>query len=151
MKKIIVTRTIDAPIHHVFEAYTDHERLADLPMVLSARVVVPGRSEKNGLGAVREVNGGLIWLREEITAFDRPHLMEYRITKARPDATHELGRVEFAEVPGGTRVTWTTVFGLRNPVLRRAEPAFAAAFRVIFAMTLHQVAQRAKATVKGDH
>jgi uncharacterized protein YndB with AHSA1/START domain len=146
MQTVIVTRTINAPIEAVFDAYTDHERLADLPMVLSAEVVVPGGTEKNGLGAVRVVNGGLISLREEITAFERPTLMEYRIRESRPAAEHELGRVEFAEVPGGTQVTWKTVFGIKNPVLRAAEPAFAAAFRLIFTMTLAQTAKRAVAT-----
>jgi uncharacterized protein YndB with AHSA1/START domain len=143
MKTIVVTKTIKAPIEHVFEAYTDHERLADLPMVISAKVVVPGKTEKNGLGAVRVVNGGLITLREEITAFERPHLMEYRTRDSRPRSEHELGRVEFVEAPGGTKVTWTTVFGLRSPLLAVAEPAFALAFRAIFKMTLDQVAKRA--------
>lgn len=146
MQKIVVTRTIDAPIDVVFEEYTDHERLADLPMVVSAEVVVPGKTEKNGLGAVRVVNGGILKLREEITGFERPTLMEYRILETSPFASrHDLGRVELAEVAGGTAVTWTTVFGLQNPVLRFAEPAFAAAFRVIFAMTLKQVEKRALA------
>lgn len=151
MKTVVVTRTIKAPIEDVFDAYTDHERLADLPMVISAEVVVPGRTEKNGLGAVRVVNGGLITLREEITAFERPHLMEYRIRESRPKSEHELGRVEFTETPEGTTVTWTTVFGVRLPIVgTAAEPAFAAAFRAIFVMTLNQVAKRAVATAGRD-
>lgn len=146
MQTVIVTKTINAPIEDVFDAYTDHERLADLPMVLSAKVVVPGTSEKNGVGAVREVNGGLIWLREEITAFERPTLMEYRIRRSRPPSRHELGRVTFEEVPGGTEVTWKTVFGVDLPLVgSKAEPAFALAFRTIFTMVLAQVAKRATA------
>ncbi|MBO0852841.1 MAG: SRPBCC family protein [Nocardia sp.] len=148
MQKIVVTRTIEAPIGVVFAEYTDHERLADLPMVISAKVVVPGRAEKNGLGAVRVVNGGVVVLREEITAFERPRLMEYRIRQSRPASTHELGRVEFTEVPDGTRVTWTTVFGITNPILRKVEPAFSVAFRLIFTMTLDQVAKRAVAAAR---
>jgi len=150
MKTIVVTKTINAPIEDVFDAYTDHERLADLPMVISAEVVVPGKTEKNGLGAVRVVNGGLIMLREEITAFERPHLMEYRIRESRPASKHDLGRVEFTETPDGTKVTWTTVFGVRLPLVGTAiEPAFSMAFRTIFAMTLNQVAKRATAQPTG--
>lgn len=145
MLTLVVTRTITAPIDAVFDAYTDHERLADLPMVLSAKVVVPGKTEKNGLGAVREVNGGLIWLREEVVGWERPTLMEYSITRSRPESTHELGRVEFSEVAGGTKVVWTTRFGLTNRALAAVEPAFGGAFRVIFNMTLSQVAKRAVA------
>ncbi|NYJ01793.1 uncharacterized protein YndB with AHSA1/START domain [Nocardioides thalensis] len=143
MKTVVVTKTLRAPIEEVFEAYTDHERLADLPMVISAKVTVPGRTEKNGLGAVREVNGGLIWLREEMVGWERPTLMEYSITRSRPASTHELGRVEFSEVPGGTKVVWTTRFGLENKMLAVAEAGFAAAFRFIFVMTLAQVEKRA--------
>jgi uncharacterized protein YndB with AHSA1/START domain len=149
VQKIVVTRTIGAPIDVVFEEYTDHERLADLPMVISAQVLTPGTTEKNGLGAVRVVNGGVLKLREEITGFERPTLMEYRILETSPIASrHELGRVELTEVDDGTEVTWTTVFGLQNPVLRVAEPAFAAAFRLIFTMTLRQVEKRAVAAAE---
>lgn len=146
MKTVTATKTIAAPIDVVFEEYTDHERLADLPMVISAKVVVPGRTEKNGLGAVRVVNGGALKLREEITAFERPTLMEYKILETSPiRSKHELGRVVFEEVPGGTKVTWTTVFGIRNKRLAVAEPGFALAFKAIFTMTLNQVAKRATA------
>jgi uncharacterized protein YndB with AHSA1/START domain len=149
MQTVTVTKTIAAPIEVVFAEYTDHERLADLPMVISAKVVTPGKTEKNGIGAVRVVNGGVLKLREEITGFERPTLMEYRILDTSPiKSKHELGRVEFGEVPGGTKVTWTTVFGMRNPRLRLAEPGFALAFRTIFTMTLNQVAKRATATSK---
>lgn len=146
MKTVIVTRTINAPIDVVFDEYTDHERLADLPMVISAKVVVPGRTEKNGFGAVRVVNGGVLKLREEITGFERPKLMEYKILDTSPiKSKHDLGRVEFEEVPGGTKVTWTTVFGIRNKRLAVAEAGFALAFKAIFTMTLSQVAKRATA------
>ncbi|MBO0842376.1 MAG: SRPBCC family protein [Nocardioides sp.] len=150
MQTVVVTKTINAPIEDVFEAYTDHERLADLPMVISAKVVTPGKTEKNGLGAVRVVNGGAIVLREEITGWERPKLMEYKIVESRPASTHELGRVEFTEVPGGTHITWTTRFGIKNPTLARVEPAFALLFRSIFVLTLHQVGKRAVAAAKAS-
>lgn len=146
MQTVVVTKTINAPIDVVFEEYTDHERLADLPMVISAKVVRPGKTEKNGLGAVRVVNGGALKLREEVTGFERPKLMEYKILETSPiRSKHELGRVEFEEVPGGTKVTWTTVFGIRNKRLAIAEPGFALAFKAIFTMTLNQVAKRSLA------
>lgn len=145
MQTVTVTRTIPAPIGAVFDAYTDHERLADLPVVLSAKVVVPGRTEKNGLGAVRVVNGGLLRFREEITGFERPTLMEYKIVDTSPvKCDHELGRVEFTEVPGGTKIVWTTRFGARL-LGGRADRALALLFRAIFTMTLRQVEQRAVA------
>lgn len=98
MQTVVATKTIHAPIEDVFEAYTDHERLADLPMVISAKVVTPGKTEKNGLGAVRVVNGGLLKLREEVTGWERPKLMEYKILQTSPIASkHDFGRVELTE------------------------------------------------------
>lgn len=150
MQTVVVTKTINAPIEHVFETFTDHERLAGLPMVVSAKVVVPGKTEKNGLGAVRVVNGGVLKLREEITRFERPTLMEYRILETSPiRSEHELGRVELTEVPGGTKVVWTTVFTAKL-MGGRTDKAFALAFRTIFTMTLNKVAKRAIAAAQKD-
>lgn len=74
------------------------------------RVDVPGIEEKNGLGAVRVVTGGVITLREEITVFERPYLMDYAIRRCRPAMERTFGRVEFEEASGGTRVVWTSAF-----------------------------------------
>jgi len=145
MQTIRITRRIPAPIAIVFDEYTDHERLADLPMVISSKVTTPGRTEKNGLGAIRRLNAGPIQLREEITAFERPHLMEYRITWSFPRTRHDFGCVEFAEVPGGgTQVTWTTVFTV-DALGGRVDALFKAVFTATFKTVLHQVSKRSVA------
>ncbi|MFT4125411.1 MAG: SRPBCC family protein [Gordonia sp. (in: high G+C Gram-positive bacteria)] len=150
MREIHLTRTIPAPIDDVFDAFTDHERLADLPMVISARLIRHGDTEKNGLGAIREVNGGVVWLREEITGWQRPTVMEYRIRKARPEVQHELGRVEFTEVPGGTHIDWISRFGLNVPIMNGVvEVIFGATFGQIFTLILAQVSKRAVAARRG--
>ncbi|WP_280307139.1 SRPBCC family protein [Nocardia neocaledoniensis] len=116
MTIVKVQRSINAPIETVFDAYTDHAALALVPGILSATVVRPGNTEPNGLGAVREVNATIAWFREEITAFERPVLMEYRIQKARPSLRHRLGRVEFEPTaPGTTLITWTSEFDAPLP------------------------------------
>ncbi|MBO0840209.1 MAG: SRPBCC family protein [Sciscionella sp.] len=147
MQTVRVKKTIDAPIDDVFDAYTDHEALALLPIVRSAKLIKTGHPERNGLGAIREVDGGVVWLREEITRFDRPRRMEYRIVKSRPPSDHRLGRVEFAEnADGGTEIIWTSVFGIPVPgVGIVVEPGFRLAFEVIFRLVLRSVAQRATA------
>lgn len=151
MQTIDLTRVIPAPIDIVFDEYTDHERLSDLPMAVSSTVTTPGRTEKNGLGAIRRLNAVAIQLEEEITAFERPHLMEYRIIWSFPKARHELGRVEFTEVPGGTQVHWTTVFSVHLPVLgHRADPAFKALFTGVFKTVLHQVEKRSIARAERE-
>lgn len=120
MTTLRVQRIIDAPIDVVFDAYTDHAALALVPGIWSAEVVQPGVSEPNGQGAVREALVGVMWFREEITAFERPHLMEYRIRKSIPPLDHKLGRVEFSETPEGTLVTWTSIFDTAVPVIGAA-------------------------------
>lgn len=148
MGTISVQRTIPAPIDIVFDEYTDHVRLADLPLVLSARLEREGTTERNGLGAVRRVNAGVMQLREEITAFERPHLMEYRITWSRPALQHDLGRVELTEVPGGTHVQWTSVSSLRL-LGGRLDPVLRGVLTRTFATTLRQVEQRSLARLGG--
>lgn len=149
MQTISLSRVIPAPIDIVFDEYTDHERLSDLPMAISSKVITPGHTEKNGLGAVRRLNAGVIQLREDITAFERPRLMEYRITWSFPKARHDLGRVQFTEVPGGTRVDWTTVFSV-NLLGGRVDPAFKALFTGVFRTVLKQVEKRSVARAKRE-
>ena len=40
--------------------------------------------------------------------------MEYRIIGSRPAMDHDWGQVDFIDVPGGTKVTWTTRLGVRR-------------------------------------
>lgn len=151
MQTITLSKVIPAPIDIVFDEYTDHERLSDLPMAISSKVTRPGTTEKNGLGAIRRLNGGAIQLEEEITAFERPRLMEYRITWSFPRSRHDLGRVEFTEVEGGTRVDWTTVFTVLLPVAGpRLDPAFKALFTTVFKTVLRQVEKRSVERAKRE-
>lgn len=146
MQTVRVKKTINVRIEDVFDAYTDHEALGTLPVVRSAKLTRHGNTEKNGLGAIREVDGGVLWLREEIIGFERPRLMEYSIVQSRPPTEHRLGRVEFAEnADGGTEIIWTTVFSLRLPCGAVVEPGFRLAFEVIFRMVLRMVENRATA------
>ncbi|MCL2419017.1 MAG: SRPBCC family protein [Conexibacteraceae bacterium] len=143
MRTLTVSRTIPAPIDEVFDAYTDHEKLSQVLGVRSCRLTREGETEKNGLGAIRELDCGAIWLREQITGFDRPSRMEYSITKSRPRSRHEYGRVDFIETPGGTTVTWSTRFAVRAPGIGKlVEPAFGVGFGVAFRMVLRNVEQR---------
>lgn len=150
MYTLTVTKTIKAPVEEVFEVYTDHEALSQVPGVRTCRLTRPDNTEKNGLGAVRELDCGLIRLREEITGFDRPHRMEYRIRNSRPRAEHEHGQVDFVETPQGTKITWTTVFGIRPPGIGKVfDPAFGIGFGIAFRPVLRNVEQRVMASRGG--
>ncbi|MDA3627548.1 SRPBCC family protein [Saccharopolyspora sp. WRP15-2] len=149
MHTLTTTRTIPAPIDDVFEAYIDHEKFSQVPLVRSCELTRRGDTEKNGLGAVRELDCGPFQFREEITGFDRPHRMEYRIRESRPSLEHTFGRVDLAEVPGGTLVIWTTVFGVRVPVVGKlVDPVFGIALEIAFGLILCNVEKRAIASAK---
>ncbi|NKY42504.1 SRPBCC family protein [Nocardia cerradoensis] len=145
MRTLTVTQIIPAPIDDVFEAFTDHEKLSEVFGVRSCTLIKQGSAEKNGLGAIRELDCGLLRLREEVTGFDRPHRMEYKIINARPRADHEYGQVDFIEVPDGTKVTWSTRFGNRSPLGGLLDRGFAIAFGIAFRLTLRSAEQRAVA------
>ncbi|CAM3438303.1 SRPBCC family protein [Mycobacterium colombiense] len=143
MYTLHVTKMIAAPIDEVFDAYTDHERLSEVFGVRSCRVTRPGDTERNGLGAVRELDCGPIRLCEEITGFERPHRMQYRIRDSRPRADHRYGQVDFIETAQGTQVTWTTIFGIQAPLIGKVlDPAFGIGFGVAFRLVLRNVERR---------
>ena len=139
MRTIQVRRTLRAPADRVFDVLADHAGYAKFEGVRSARVVRPGASEPNGVGAIREIRIGSARFEEEITVFERPTRLEYRIVRSRPPLVHELGRLTFAAVPDGVHVTWTSTFHVAIPVIgglatgiaaRQMERAFAATLEV---------------------
>lgn len=60
MHTLTVTKIIKAPIEEVFEAFTDHEKLSQVFGVRSCVLTRHGNIEKNGLGAIRELDCGQI-------------------------------------------------------------------------------------------
>lgn len=118
MKTVRVQHTFHAPIDRVFDVISDHAGYVRLPGIKSAKVVKPGTTEPNGLGAVREISLGVPWFREEITMFERPRRMDYRITSSGPlTIDHEGGSVQLETVGDTTVVTWTSTFEVKVPVI----------------------------------
>ena len=146
MRTIQVRRTLAAPIDRVFDVISDHAGYVNFQGVRASTVTKPGTTEPNGLGAQREVDLGVAWVREEITRFERPTRMDYRIIKSKPRMEHELGSVELVAVAGGTDVTWTTRFRVRIPVIGGLVTAIAARrMKRLLGVALANVEQRAAA------
>jgi uncharacterized protein YndB with AHSA1/START domain len=127
VKTIKVIRVVGAPIDRVFARLSDHEGYARFPGVRSARLLKVGTIEKNGVGAVREIASAFMSFDEEITGFDRPRRMDYRIIRSRPAIDHKGGSIELETVDGGTRVTWTSTLQVKTPVLANVLTKIAAA------------------------
>ncbi|SOJ56030.1 hypothetical protein MSIMFB_03507 [Mycobacterium simulans] len=72
MVEIHLERTIAAPVEQVFDWLADPVNLATAPLALRAGYAKD--SSPPGAGAVREVVGVGMRFREEITAYERPHI-----------------------------------------------------------------------------
>lgn len=89
---------------------------------LRCDLLQPGLTAMGGTGALREVHSGPLRLQEDITFFDAPIAMEYRIRSLhalwwRVPFTHELGRIECHANGAGCEVVWRTRFECTIPWL----------------------------------
>jgi hypothetical protein len=142
MPTIRVEQVVDASRDALFAVLTDHEGYGRFSGVKKCELIRTGRTERNGLGALRRVHlGGPTVLDEEIVAYDAPHSFEYRIVRARPvPVNHTLGRVEFEALGANrTRVAWTSTFEIQLPVVgkwvsKRAAVQFTRGFEATIQM-----------------
>lgn len=133
METVTAQRTIAAPIDEVFDWCATTTNYTRSPLVLRARLARPGQGAPYGVGAVRLHTWLIGWFRERITSYDPPREFTYVVERGFPPIRHDLGRMTFTEVPGGTQVVWTTRVGLPVPfgdalVRRVAGPVVARVF-----------------------
>lgn len=122
MKRTAVARTfVPAAPALVFDVFTHYETYRALAGVRGTTLVTPGRPEAaNGLGAVRELDLGVMKLREQVTCVQRPDFWDYRFVDWPLPFVHRGGRMAFEAVPGGTRMVWSSTVeaeGLRGLAL----------------------------------
>lgn len=117
MQTIVVKRHINAPIAQVFELLSDHANYVQFGGLKASRLLREGKIEKNGVGALRQIDAGLALFEEEITVFERPTRMDYVIRKSRPPVEHEGGSVRLKATANGTDVVWTSTLRLRIPII----------------------------------
>jgi uncharacterized protein YndB with AHSA1/START domain len=112
----IVTETdFAAPPEAVFNYFADHEKFARIFGGRCVRVK-QGSDEPNGLGSVRRIGPGKLAFDETIVAFERPHRIDYAITRGSPLKEH-LGQIRFLKTPEGTRVDYSIQFESKIPLL----------------------------------
>ncbi|MFD4404824.1 SRPBCC family protein [Nocardia sp. NPDC058499] len=138
MHTITVERIIGASRGEVFAWFADSRNYARSPVVLSNRWTRLGDERPYGVGAVRVHLWLIGWFRERITAYNAPHGFDYLVERSFPPARHEGGSMTFIEVPGGTRVVWSTTSELPLPfpalsaaAMRLLGPVVAKAFDTI--------------------
>jgi uncharacterized protein YndB with AHSA1/START domain len=107
--QIELSQHVPAAPDRVFALLTDHvgwERWAGVKEVVLRQ---KGDPPPNGLGAIRVIRAGGMAIEEEVTAFDPPSRMAYRLVAGAPVRDHE-GQVRFEPDGSGTKVTWSVRF-----------------------------------------
>ncbi|MGW8970199.1 SRPBCC family protein [Streptomyces platensis] len=148
METMTVERVIAAPIKDVFTWLTTTTNYAASPLILRCRLTRRGESAPYGVGAVRSHLWLIGWFRERITQYDPPYATEYVVERSLPPSRHELGRMTFTEVDGGTHVRWTTRAEIPVPLLgtfltrHLARPVITRTFRNILDAANNALTQR---------
>jgi hypothetical protein len=117
MRTITVRHTIQAPPEKIFDLLADHANYKQFPGVTGSRLLQNGKREKNGIGAVRQIDVGRARFVELITRYKRPTRLDYRIVKSFPPVQHQGGSITLEAGAEGTLVTWTSTIRLRLPVV----------------------------------
>lgn len=135
MQTIDITETIALPVDRVFDLLADHANYHRFPGITRSELLKEGEPAPNGLGAVRRVALGDVVLDEEITGFEPPNRLSYRVIASKPvKVEHEGGVIEMTAVAEGTEIRWRSTFRLKIPLIgwfitRRAASQFERGFR----------------------
>jgi uncharacterized protein YndB with AHSA1/START domain len=117
MPTVHVTRVIPAPADAVFDLLADHARYDRFRGIRGSKLLREGEPSPNGVGAMRRVLIGPLRFDEEITAFERPSQLQYRIVRINAPYEHEGGKIHLTEKGGWTQAEWTSVFRVPTPLL----------------------------------
>jgi len=118
MFNIRVERIVKKHINDVFEMLAAHEDYGQFSGIKSARLLERGKAERNGEGALREVDLGVLVFQERITNFERPYQIDYSIESSKPlPIRHDLGEIRLSEEGEFTRVVWASKGHIQIPLL----------------------------------
>jgi uncharacterized protein YndB with AHSA1/START domain len=110
--------TVAAPPEAVWRVFTDHAGYTQWAGVKEVVLRQQGDPPPNGLGAIRVMRSGGIAIEEEITAFDPPKYLAYRMVGGIPVKNYEA-EVRLDPSDSGTRLTWHVRFDARIPFTGR--------------------------------
>ena len=133
MQTIRVEKTVNRSLEDVFAILSNHAGYARYPVVQKARLVKPGATDSNGLGAIRHVQVNQAFFEEEIVDFQPPYRFGYRVKMVRLNAPlvplsvqfpfeHLHGQIRLSQEQGKTRIEWESRFRIPVPGGRLVEP-----------------------------
>jgi len=106
-----------------WQAYTNHSRWKEWTFMTVSYLDKKGEPDPNGVGAVRVLGSGGMNSYEEITAFQPPERLEYRVVKGGLPFKGHRAEVIFEPLghgddsAGGTRIIWRCSFDSKIPGL----------------------------------
>lgn len=112
--KVVFEEFIAAPRERVFAFFADHEKFGRIWGGKFKRIKDAPGADPNGVGSVRRIPGPGPAFEETIVTFAPPGLIEYQVTRGSPIKNH-IGRIEFHEEAGGTKLRYTIAFEPRIP------------------------------------
>ncbi|MFD8250688.1 SRPBCC family protein [Nocardia sp. NPDC059691] len=105
MASTTVDAVIAAPREVVYRLFADRESISPY-IPVQVKLVKPGLTEREGVGAQHLIGLGPVGVTEEITKLVPGERMEYKIVKGAPVKRH-VGIVTFADADNGTLVSYT--------------------------------------------
>ncbi len=117
---------IPAPIQQVFELVTDHGNYDQLESVVQSQLLKEGSAQRNGIGAIRELEVSSVRFKEAITVYEVPSRFEYQVLECylcfgnngrsiKFPLIHHKGLLTFEEHNGGTKIFWLSQFTVALP------------------------------------
>jgi len=142
-RSIRVERHLAAPPESVFEILADHAHYDRFDGIRRSQLVKEGSPDANGLGAVRWIWLGPLRFQEEVTAYEAPSRLDYRITDVKGlPFSHEGGSIRLEPDGTGTHALWTSVFEIPIPLVGSAlDRIFATQLAKGFGRTLERSAE----------
>jgi uncharacterized protein YndB with AHSA1/START domain len=107
----------EAPPELVWELVADHVGMSRWAPLRAVALEREGESVPGGVGAIRVVKSRSGTLREEITAFEPPRRLAYRLLSGAPVRNYEAV-VELSPSRDGTEIVWSASFRPRLPGVR---------------------------------
>ena len=132
------TTTVAVPTDRVWALLTDYEAMSGWAPGLQVRVIQPGATEPNGVGAQRRIQAvpGIAPMVEEIIAFEPDRRLSYRGVSGIPFRNY-VGDVTLSPVGSGTQITYTV--SADNPL-----PAVATVLANVLLFGLKRAAKKAR-------
>ena len=101
--------TVSASPDLIWETLTDPVKMKSWARARKVTIERPGTEAQMGTGAVRAITTLFGTYREEVTSFDPPRRITYRVISGLPVRDYE-GRMELEPTTSGTQITWSVTY-----------------------------------------